>query len=77
MVEDVLHVLGRLRESSEEQHLKALLSRVTAWQEFMERGRPPILGADEELGLIGELVVIEGLLNAGLSCTNCVPRTTR
>lgn len=45
--------------------LRVFLRRVLAWQEFMRKGAQP-LGAEAEIGLFGELIVLEALIEAGL-----------
>ncbi|AXY41904.1 PD-(D/E)XK motif protein [Halomonas sp. JS92-SW72] len=44
---------------------QAFIRRVIAWQQFMSRGATP-LGAEAELGLVGELTFIVYLLQAGV-----------
>jgi hypothetical protein len=43
-----------------------LLSRIKAWQRFMSRERPQVLSAEEEVGLVGELVVLGNLIEGGM-----------
>ena len=66
MVGDVAGAMDAAVAGGEEAILRALLTRVRAWQEFMRRG-VQALSPEAELGLVGELAVIEGLLGAGLS----------
>lgn len=60
----------RLLESSsfidEERLFKLFLSRIRAWQDFMERGRDGVLDQESEIGLLGEMLVLKGLLDAGV-----------
>jgi hypothetical protein len=42
------------------------LARVSAWQDFMERGKPDFLSKQNEIGLFGELVVLQELMTAGV-----------
>jgi hypothetical protein len=44
----------------------ALLSRVKAWQDFMQRS-DGALGAEEEIGLVGELHTVLGMLALGVA----------
>lgn len=46
--------------------LKVFIRRVVAWQQFMSRGASP-LGPEAELGLVGELLFMSCLLQAGVS----------
>ena len=47
--------------------LALFLDRVRAWQSFMERDREGVLGAEAEVGLHGELVVLQSILESGVS----------
>lgn len=69
MAEDVLGVFRALKEGSEVGLLRAFLSRIAAWQDFMEREREDALGREAEVGLFGELVMLRQLLASGLSPT--------
>jgi hypothetical protein len=51
--------------ATEERLLRILVSRITAWQEFMRRGAQPI-GAEAEIGLVGELIFLHSLVEAGV-----------
>ena len=69
-------VLGALDEfvltgASETRLLRVLLGRVGAWQEFMRKGSP-MPGPEAEIGLTGELLLLQALLDAGLSPTAVV-----
>lgn len=44
-----------------------LLERVRAWQSFMSRTADPRLSLEAQIGLAGELVVIERLMDSGVS----------
>ena len=43
-----------------------LIARIRAWQEFMKRDRSGLLSAEEEIGLVGELMVLGDLLDCGM-----------
>lgn len=43
-----------------------VLSRIKAWQRFMSQDRPQVLSAEQEVGLVGELVVLENLISDGM-----------
>ena len=49
-----------------------MLARIQAWQDFMRRPRTGVLPPESELGLAGELVVLEGLLDAGVAPVRAV-----
>ena len=66
MAEDVLRLLedGVLRD--EASLLQRFLSRIRAWQDFMDRHREGVLSAEVELGLFGELVLLDLMILAGM-----------
>lgn len=65
MVCDIAGALDAVSAEGEERILRALLSRVRSWQEFMRRGAET-LSPEAEIGLIGELVVLHAALEAGV-----------
>lgn len=67
MVCNVVDALDDAADVNDDQanQLRVFLRRVLAWQEFMRKGAQP-LGAEAEIGLFGELVVLEALIEAGL-----------
>lgn len=66
MVEDVARLLTRNREQPEQRLLHLFLGRIRAWQSFMSKPARGVLGPEAELGLFGELVVLEGILDQGV-----------
>ena len=44
----------------------AMVSRMVAWQSFMRRERDGALSTEEEIGLIGELIVLSNLIQDGV-----------
>lgn len=66
MAYDVLGVIYPRRGSGSRAVITALLGRIVAWQEFMERGRPPVLDPEAELGIFGEILVLRDLVATGL-----------
>lgn len=60
--EDLLQVLNRSKDQDSFVLLQVLVGRIRAWQEFMRRG-VKCLGERQELGIIGELLVLERLLS--------------
>jgi hypothetical protein len=65
MAADVVGVMRSLSMRGEDRVRQAVLSRIVAWLRFMERDGGRGLSADEEVGLFGELVLFEALLEAG------------
>jgi hypothetical protein len=65
MVCDVAGKMDSISESGEEAVMRAMLSRVWAWQEFM-RKTPRGLSPEAEIGLAGELTLLSMLLDAGM-----------
>lgn len=61
MVEDVLDVTEAA--PSEESAARAFIGRIVAWKRFMHELRSAGLSDSEEIGLIGELVVLNALLD--------------
>lgn len=45
----------------------AMISRIRAWQAFMKRDSDGVLSKEEEIGLFGELLVLQNLLDDGVS----------
>lgn len=66
MVSDVVGAINI--ESSDEPSaiLKVFIGRVRAWQEFMRKGAKA-LSPEAEIGLIGELLFLNELINAGIT----------
>jgi len=71
MVRDVAGAMDAARGRGEEGVLRAMLSRVRAWQEFMRRS-PRGLSPEAELGLAGELFVLSCFLKAGVEPASAV-----
>ncbi len=51
--------------------LRLFLSRVRAWQEFMRKGAGA-LGAEGEIGLVGELAILSCIIDQGVPITTAV-----
>lgn len=66
MATDLVELLGRVGNDEGNRILALLTTRIRAWQEFMRRDTVGILSVDEEVGLIGELVVLGNLLADGM-----------
>ena len=65
MVCDCAGALDAVSAEGEERILRALLTRVRSWQEFMRKGAQA-LSPEAAIGLIGELVVLRAALAAGV-----------
>lgn len=48
--------------------LRVFIDRVGAWQEFMRKGSQA-LSPEAEIGLVGELILLRAIVNAGISLT--------
>jgi hypothetical protein len=66
MAEDLLHLLEGSPEQDEHGLLERFLSRIRAWQDFMDRHRDAVLSPEAEIGLFGELVVMGQMISLGL-----------
>lgn len=66
MVTDVLTDLDDRESNGEPRLASALVARVRAWQDFMERADDGVLGREAEIGLLGELTVLAELIRAGM-----------
>jgi hypothetical protein len=65
MVGDVAGAMDAEAAGGEERILRTLLSRVRAWQEFMRKGHQA-LSPEAEVGLYGELVFLDMMIEAGV-----------
>ena len=66
MAEDMVGWLDHWAAAGEETVLQRFLARIRAWQDFMNRHREYVLSAEKELGLFGELVLLESLIEVGM-----------
>lgn len=64
MAQDLISLLADALHEDEQTVADAVLARIRAWQDFMSYPRTGILTEDEEIGLHGELVVLEQLVAA-------------
>lgn len=71
MVCDVVGLLDAASQTDQQTQMRMLIERVRAWQEFMRKG-VTALGPEREVGLIGELTVLNGLLDEGLGCGSVI-----
>jgi hypothetical protein len=65
MVCDVVGLLDAASRADRPTQMRLFIERVRTWQEFMRKG-VTALGPEREVGLIGELAVLNGLLDEGL-----------
>lgn len=66
MAADVIALLEASRQVGDDRLFQLFVGRIRAWQEFMEKGRDGVLGAEAEVGLFGELIVLVDLVDAGV-----------
>jgi len=66
MALDVLGAIEQSREATNERLVEVFIARITAWQEFMRRGPDGVLSAEAEVGLAGELALLNMLLDASI-----------
>lgn len=71
MVCDVVGLLDQVGHADQQTLLRLFIERVRAWQEFMRKG-VTALGHEREVGLIGELLVFNALLDEGLDNSSVV-----
>jgi hypothetical protein len=72
MVENVTDFLRRHQDRSPARLLQLFIGRIRAWQNFMSRPRSERMSDESELGLFGELVVLDALLDAGVPVADAV-----
>jgi hypothetical protein len=66
MAIDVVEALFAAADRRGGQLSRLFLLRIRAWQDFMQRGNDGVLGPEAELGLVGELRLLQMLLDAGM-----------
>jgi len=71
MSEDILHLL-QLPHRSADGLVDFFLLRIRAWQDFMDRRNEGLLSSEAELGLYGELVILDRILAAGMPTRNAL-----
>lgn len=65
-------LLENFPSSSQDRLFALFLSRIRAWQDFMERGQQGVLGPEAETGLYGELVVLREIVATGIPAAYAV-----
>lgn len=71
MVCDVTGALDAEGNTDELRLLRVFLGRVRAWQEFMRKGAQA-LGHEEEIGLVGELMLLAAIIKAGVPAATAI-----
>lgn len=71
MVADVVGAMDAMAPHGDERCLRALISRLKAWQEFMRKGQQP-LSPEAEIGLVGELSILGAMLEMGVPASMAV-----
>jgi hypothetical protein len=70
MAEDLVRLLEGGTTQDEDGLLNQFLSRIRAWQDFMDRHRDGVLSPEAELGLFGELVLVDRMIEVGMPARN-------
>lgn len=66
MAADVVTAMGHESGADEQRLLRVFLGRIRAWQEFMRKGAQA-LSPEAEIGLIGELTLLQAIIDAGVA----------
>jgi hypothetical protein len=69
---DIISTLEGISGASEHQIFTMFLSRVRAWQNFMKSGKEGVLSLESEVGLYGELLMLEALILVGIPADRVV-----
>lgn len=72
MAADLVSLLAGIGSKAGRDIYALLIARIRGWQEFMKRDRSGVLSAEEEVGLVGELMVLKDLMVAGISAPDAV-----
>jgi len=72
MAADIVCVLEGMSAAAESRIFSTFIGRIRAWQNFMQRGKEWVLGFESEVGLFGELMLLEALINAGIPADQAV-----
>lgn len=67
MAADVISTVTAAGPAEDDRLLAVFLGRVRAWQSFMERDREGILSPEAEIGLHGELLVLQDIIKGGVN----------
>lgn len=71
MVCDVVGLLDSERQPDRQTQMRLFIERVRTWQEFMRKGCIALV-PEREVGLVGELVVLNRLLDEGQDCFSVI-----
>lgn len=71
MVSDVLQAILTAGSADQTRDLRVFLGRIRAWQEFMRKGSIP-LSAENEVGLVGELTLLEKMISEGMASETAI-----
>ncbi|MDD4617242.1 MAG: PD-(D/E)XK motif protein [Alphaproteobacteria bacterium] len=74
MVLDILNLLRENAKTAERDLFRAFINRILAWQSFMKKGKDRVLGNDEEIGLFGELTVLDALMSDEVLFSEAIER---
>lgn len=66
MSDDIVVTLEEQKIADNDRLFGIFLSRIRAWQDFMRIGREEILSPEAEVGLFGELTILNDLLGSGM-----------
>ncbi|WP_316206854.1 MULTISPECIES: PD-(D/E)XK motif protein [unclassified Bradyrhizobium] len=69
MADDLADLLDACASEAEEEVLRRFLSRIHAWQDFMDRRMDGVLSEEAEQGLFGELLLLRDLIEYGVPST--------
>lgn len=72
MAADIVSTLQDHSGCKDERLIQVFLARIRAWQEFMRRCADGLLSPEAEIGLVGEIEVLQELITAGLPPTIAV-----
>lgn len=72
MAADIVSRLENAFQKDENQLFSLFLGRIRAWQDFMLRNKEGVLSFDAEVGLYGELLMLEMLVDEGLPTMKAV-----
>lgn len=71
MVADVVRAMASESGANEHRILRIFLGRIRAWQEFMRKGAQA-LSPEAEIGLIGEIELLQAAMDVGMPCALAV-----
>jgi hypothetical protein len=72
MAEDIVRAVHTNIKNTEERILQVFLSRIKAWQNFMDDGNSGVLNSEAETGLYGELTLLKQIMDAGIPPQLCI-----